>query len=59
MNEQLELVKLIAYRLESNGIAYMLTGSMAVAIYAAPMMTRDIDLVIPGVWRLLAQLRKE
>lgn len=46
MNEQLEFVKQIASRLDSTGIAYMLTGSMALAIYAVPRMTRDIDLVI-------------
>ncbi|MCH7528837.1 MAG: nucleotidyl transferase AbiEii/AbiGii toxin family protein [Candidatus Marinimicrobia bacterium] len=46
MNEQLEFVKQIASRLDSAGIAYMLTGSMALAIYALPRMTRDIDLVI-------------
>ncbi len=46
MNEQLEFVKQIASRLDSAGIAYMLTGSMALAIYAVPRMTRDIDLVI-------------
>ena len=46
MNEQLEFVKQIASRRDSAGIAYMLTGSMALAIYALPRMTRDIDLVI-------------
>lgn len=46
MNEQLEFVKQIASRRNSAGIAYMLTGSMALAIYALPRMTRDIDLVI-------------
>ena len=46
MNEQLEFVKQIAWRLDAVGIRYMLTGSMAMAIYAVPRMTRDIDLVI-------------
>ena len=46
MNEQLEFVKQIASRLDSAGVAYMLTSSMALAIYAVPRMTRDIDLVI-------------
>jgi len=46
MNEQLEFVKEIAGRLDSAGIAYMLTGSMALALYTRPRMTRDIDLVI-------------
>ena len=46
MDEQLEFVKQIASRLDAAGIRYMLTGSMAMAIYAVPRMTRDIDLVI-------------
>ena len=33
-------------RLEGAGIAYMLTGSLAMSYYARPRMTRDIDLVI-------------
>ena len=32
--------------LDSAGIPYMVTGSVAMAIYALPRMTRDIDLVI-------------
>jgi len=36
MDEQLEFVKLIASRLDGAGIKYMLTGSVAAAIYAAP-----------------------
>jgi len=46
MDDQLEFVKLIASRLDSAGIAYMMTGSMAMAIYSIPRMTRDIDLVV-------------
>jgi len=46
MNDLLEFVKLITARLESMGIHYMITGSMAMAIYATPRMTRDIDLVV-------------
>ena len=46
MDEQLEFVKLVISRLESGGIAYMMTGSMAMAIYAVPRMTRDVDFVI-------------
>lgn len=33
-------------RIEAAGIGYMLTGSLAMAYYARPRMTRDIDLVI-------------
>lgn len=46
MDEQLTFVKLIAERLESASIPYMLTGSMAMTFYAVPRMTRDIDLVV-------------
>ena len=46
MSEQLEFIKLIASRLDSAGIPYMMTGSMAMAIYSVPRMTRDIDLVV-------------
>jgi hypothetical protein len=46
MDEQLEFVKLIASRLDRAGINYMLTGSIAAAVYSVPRMTRDIDLVI-------------
>lgn len=46
MNEQLELLKDVAGRLEKAGIDYMLTGSLAMAVYAVPRMTRDIDIII-------------
>ena len=46
MNDQLSFLKLIAARLDSAGIPYMLTGSVAMSFYAEPRMTRDIDLVI-------------
>ncbi|MBN2565343.1 MAG: hypothetical protein JXB46_06500 [Candidatus Eisenbacteria bacterium] len=46
MNEQLEFLKLVVSRLDSAGIPYMLTGSMAMSVYAPPRMTRDADLVV-------------
>lgn len=46
MDEQLEFVKEIAHRLDSAEIPYMLTGSLAMAVYAVPRMTRDIDVVV-------------
>ena len=39
-------MKQIGERLDTARIQYMLTGSMAMAIYSVPRMTRDIDLVI-------------
>lgn len=59
MNEQLEFVKEIARRLDSAGLPYMMTGSMASALYARPRMTRDIDVVIecrPPDWATIVQL---
>jgi hypothetical protein len=45
MNE-IDIVRDISQRFEQAGIAYMLTGSMAMNYYAQPRMTRDIDVVI-------------
>ncbi len=45
MNE-IDIVRDISHRFEQAGIAYMLTGSMAMNYYAQPRMTRDIDVVI-------------
>jgi len=44
--EEIDLLKTIAAKLDSERIAYMMTGSMAMALYAAPRMTRDIDIVV-------------
>lgn len=46
MNEELGLLKNVAQSLESVGIEYMITGSMAMALYSNPRMTRDIDVII-------------
>jgi hypothetical protein len=46
MNDQLGFLALIDDRLEAAGIPYMITGSFAMAVYAIPRMTRDIDLVV-------------
>jgi len=46
MDEQLEFVRQIATRLGSAGIDYMVTGSIAMAVYATPRMTRDVDVVL-------------
>ena len=46
MNEELELLKNVAAKLETAGIEYMMTGSMAMALYSTPRMTRDIDIII-------------
>lgn len=46
MDEQLLFLQQIAARLDALGIPYMVTGSMALAAYATPRMTRDIDVVV-------------
>lgn len=46
MQNELDIVRDVSARLERIGVAYMLTGSMAMNYYAQPRMTRDIDLVV-------------
>src|SRR6187401_3070649 len=46
MQNELDIVRDVSRRLEQGGLAYMLTGSMAMNYYAQPRMTRDIDLVV-------------
>lgn len=43
---ELEVLRDVSQRLDSAGIAFMLTGSVAMNHYAQPRMTRDIDLVV-------------
>lgn len=59
MNAELEALHAVVARLESAGIGYMLTGSVAMSYYAEPRMTRDIDFVVelnPGDERRVMQL---
>ena len=46
VQNELDIVRDVSARLERGGLAYMLTGSMAMNYYAQPRMTRDIDLVV-------------
>lgn len=46
MTPELDTLKDLVSRLETAGIDYMLTGSMALNCYAQPRMTRDLDLVV-------------
>ena len=46
MQDQLEILLLVAEHLVAQSIAYMVSGSMAMNQYAQPRMTRDIDIVI-------------
>jgi hypothetical protein len=45
MNE-LDILKLVARRLNEAEIGYMLSGSVALTFYGKPRMTRDIDIVV-------------
>lgn len=46
MKTELDVLRDVSQRLESSGIEFMLTGSMAMNFYAQPRMTRDLDLVV-------------
>lgn len=46
MQNELDILREVSERLESAGIAFMLTGSVAMNYFAQPRMTRDIDLVV-------------
>ena len=43
---QLQVLEEIISQLETNGIDYMLSGSMAMCIYTTPRFTRDFDIVV-------------
>lgn len=47
MQNELDIVRDVSSRLEHGGIAYMLTGSMAMNYHAQPRMTRDMTLLSP------------
>ena len=46
MITELDVLKLVSERLTATQIQFMLTGSFALAFYATPRMTRDLDLVV-------------
>lgn len=46
MSEEIDVLKITTERLDAAGIPYMVTGSMALSVYAVPRMTRDVDLVV-------------
>ena len=46
LNYELDLLKLVARRLNGAEFDYMLSGSVALTFYGKPRMTRDIDIVI-------------
>jgi hypothetical protein len=44
MHDELSVLKLVTGRLGAAGLSYMVTGSVALSLYAEPRMTR-LDLV--------------
>jgi predicted nucleotidyltransferase len=46
MLNEFDVLRDVARRLTDAGVAYMLTGSLAMNYYSLPRMTRDIDLVV-------------
>jgi|SRR5579864_925736 len=46
MHDELSVLKLVSSRLEAAELPYMVTGSVALSLYAEPRMTRDVDLVV-------------
>src|SRR5690606_21406323 len=48
----------LATRLESAGLDYMLTGSLALNCHAQPRMTRDIDMVVALYLKDVSRMRE-
>lgn len=46
MTSELDVLGLVSDRLSGAGVPFMLTGSFALAYYATPRMTRDLDMVV-------------
>lgn len=46
MLSELDVLKMVGERLSNNRFQFMLTGSLALAYYATPRMTRDLDVVV-------------
>ena len=46
VTDELQVLDAVVSRLRAAGIEYMLTGSVAMAWYAEPRQTRDIDVVV-------------
>lgn len=44
--DELAVLAIVAGRLDAAGLAWMVTGSMALNYYARPRMTRDVDVVV-------------
>lgn len=60
-DEQSQVVLLVTARLESADVPYMISGSIALSVYAQPRMTRDLDIIVdvPGDPARLARVFEE
>ena len=56
MASELDVLRIVSARLPARGLSYMLTGSFALAYYATPRMTRDLDFVVALAERDVAAL---
>ena len=63
LGDELAVLGLVASRLDAAGIPYMVSGSVAMNLYAQPRMTRDIDVVValeaPDASRITALLEPD
>jgi hypothetical protein len=46
VSDELDVLRIVAERLDGAGVGYMLTGSVAMSWYAQPRQTRDVDIVV-------------
>jgi hypothetical protein len=46
VSTELDVLAVVSDRLSLQGVPFMLTGSFALAYYAMPRMTRDLDIVV-------------
>src|ERR1700761_5563870 len=46
MATELDVLRMVSDRLSARDLPFMLTGSFALAYYATPRMTRDLDIVV-------------
>ena len=46
MVTELDVLRIVSERLQQQSVPFMLTGSFALAYYATPRMTRDLDIVV-------------
>jgi hypothetical protein len=52
----IDLIRLFAGPLETAGITYMVTGSVAATLFGQPRMTEDVDMVVELHWSRARQL---